>query len=96
MVRLRMDRRLQGRLDPSDVLQEAYLDFARRLGDYCRQRPAPFYLWLRSLTGQKLIDLHRRHLGTQMRAMPGRKFRSIAAPCRRPLRSRLLRSSSAG
>src|SRR4051812_40531327 len=25
MVRLRLDRRLQGRVDPSDVLQEAYI-----------------------------------------------------------------------
>ena len=31
MVALRLDRRLQGRLDPSDVIQEAYLDAARRL-----------------------------------------------------------------
>ena len=32
MVKLRMDRRLQGRIDPSDVLQDAYLDIARRTG----------------------------------------------------------------
>jgi RNA polymerase sigma-70 factor (ECF subfamily) len=67
MVRLRLDRRLQGRLDPSDVLQEAYLDFSRRLPDYARNPAMPFYLWLRFLTGQRLIDLHRQHLGTQMR-----------------------------
>jgi RNA polymerase sigma-70 factor, ECF subfamily len=67
MVRLRMDRRLQGRLDPSDVLQEAYLDFARRLPDYARDPAMPFYLWLRFLTGQRMIDLHRQHLGAQMR-----------------------------
>jgi RNA polymerase sigma-70 factor (ECF subfamily) len=67
MVRLRLDRRLQGRLDPSDVLQEAYLDFSRRLPDYARDPAMPFYLWLRFLTGQRLIDLHRQHLGTQMR-----------------------------
>src|SRR5580700_9324533 len=67
MVRLRLDRRLQGRLDPSDVLQEAYLDFARRLPDYAREPDMPFYLWLRNLTGQRLIDLHRQHLGAQMR-----------------------------
>ncbi len=67
MVRLRLDRRLQGRLDPSDVLQEAYLDFARRLPDYAREPTMPLYLWLRFLTGQRLIDLHRQHLGTQMR-----------------------------
>jgi RNA polymerase sigma-70 factor (ECF subfamily) len=67
MVRLRLDRRLYGRLDPSDVLQEAYLDFARRFPDYAREPALPFYLWLRSLTGQKLIDLHRHHLGAKMR-----------------------------
>jgi len=67
MVRLRLDRRLQGRLDPSDVVQEAYLDFARRLPDYAREPTMPFYLWLRFLTGQRLIDLHRQHLGAQMR-----------------------------
>jgi RNA polymerase sigma-70 factor, ECF subfamily len=67
MVRLRLDRRLQGRLDPSDVLQEAYLDFSRRLPEYAREPTMPFYLWLRFLTGQKLIDLHRQHLGTKMR-----------------------------
>jgi RNA polymerase sigma-70 factor (ECF subfamily) len=67
MVRLRLDRRLQGRLDPSDVLQEAYLDFARRLPEYAGNPAMPFYLWLRFLTGQRLIDLHRQHLGAQMR-----------------------------
>ncbi len=67
MVRLRLDRRLQGRLDPSDVLQEAYLDFARRLPEYSREPAMPFYLWLRLLTGQRLVDLHRMHLGAKMR-----------------------------
>jgi RNA polymerase sigma-70 factor (ECF subfamily) len=67
MVRLRLDRRLYGRLDPSDVLQEAYLDFARRFPEYARDPALPFYLWLRALTGQKLIDLHRQHLGAKMR-----------------------------
>jgi RNA polymerase sigma-70 factor (ECF subfamily) len=67
MVRLRLDRRLQGRLDPSDVLQEAYLDLARRFPEYSRQPSVPFFLWLRGLTGQKLTDLHRQHLGAKMR-----------------------------
>lgn len=67
MVRLRLDRRLQGRLDPSDVLQEAYLDFARRLPEYATDPALPFFLWLRGLTGQRLIDLHRQHLGAKMR-----------------------------
>jgi RNA polymerase sigma-70 factor (ECF subfamily) len=67
MVRLRLDRRLQGRLDPSDVVQEAYLDYARRFPEYARNPAIPFYLWLRYLTGQRLIDLHRQHLGAKMR-----------------------------
>jgi RNA polymerase sigma-70 factor (ECF subfamily) len=67
MVRLRLDRRLQGRFDPSDVVQEAYLDFARRLPEYAANPTMPFYLWLRFLTGQRLVDLHRQHLGAKMR-----------------------------
>jgi RNA polymerase sigma-70 factor (ECF subfamily) len=67
MVRLRLDRRLQGRLDPEDVLQEAYLDFARRLPEYIANPSGPFFLWLRALVGQRLIDLHRQHLGAKMR-----------------------------
>jgi RNA polymerase sigma-70 factor, ECF subfamily len=67
MVRLRLDRRLYGRLDPSDVLQEAFLDVARRFPQYAAAPAVPFYLWLRGLTGQRLIDLHRQHLGAHMR-----------------------------
>ena len=67
MVRLRLDRRVAGRLDPSDVLQEAYLDVARRFPEYTAAPEVPFYVWLRALTGQRLIDLHRQHLGAKMR-----------------------------
>src|ERR1700746_1886456 len=67
MVHLRLSRRLQGRVDDSDVLQEAYLDVARRLSEYVQQPALPFYLWLRHLTGLKLTEIHRRHLGTQLR-----------------------------
>jgi RNA polymerase sigma-70 factor, ECF subfamily len=67
MVALRLDRRLQGRIDPSDVLQEAYLEASARLPEYLRRPTMPFFLWLRFLTGQKLLELHRRHLGAQMR-----------------------------
>jgi RNA polymerase sigma-70 factor (ECF subfamily) len=67
MVKLRMDRRLQGRLDPSDVLQEAYVDVARRAGEYQADPQMPVFLWLRWITGEKLMALHRKHLGAQMR-----------------------------
>jgi RNA polymerase sigma-70 factor (ECF subfamily) len=67
MVRLRLNRRLQGRVDDSDILQEAFLEAARRLPAYLAKRPLPFFLWLRHLTGEKLIDAHRRHLGAKQR-----------------------------
>src|SRR5215813_8062537 len=67
MVRLRLDRRMAGRIDTSDVLQDAYLDVARRFPDYAAAPAVPFYLWLRALTGQRLVDLHPRHLGAEMR-----------------------------
>jgi RNA polymerase sigma-70 factor (ECF subfamily) len=67
MVHLRLSRRLLGRVDDSDVLQEAFLDASRRLQDYAPDPQLPFFLWLRHLTGLKLTEIHRRHLGTQLR-----------------------------
>jgi RNA polymerase sigma-70 factor (ECF subfamily) len=67
MVRLRMDRRLQGRVDPADVVQEAYLTARGKFVQYSANPRLPFFLWLRLEVGQKLIDLHRHHLGTKMR-----------------------------
>jgi RNA polymerase sigma-70 factor (ECF subfamily) len=68
MVRLRLDRRLQGRVDPSDVLQEAFMDAAQQLPMYAaKQDDMSFFLWLRLVTGQRMMRLHREHLGTAMR-----------------------------
>jgi len=67
MVKLRLDRRLQGRVDASDVLQEAYLDLAQRLPEYGREPKFPLYLWMRLVTGQRLAQVHRKHLGAAMR-----------------------------
>jgi RNA polymerase sigma-70 factor (ECF subfamily) len=91
MVRLRLDRRLQGRVDPSDVVQEAYLDLTEQFPSYLERREAmPFFLWLRLLTGQRLMRIHRQHLGVQARdagrevslhrgAMPQATSESLAA-----------------
>ena len=90
MVQIRMDRRLQGRVDPSDVLQEAFLDMSKRLPEYAREESYPFFLWLRMLTGQRLMHVHRFHLQTAMRdagrevslyrkAMPEANSMSLAA-----------------
>ncbi len=67
MVGLRMDRRLQGRVDPADVVQEAYLALRGKFPQYGAGPRLPFYLWLRLEVGQKLVDVHRLHLGAKMR-----------------------------
>jgi RNA polymerase sigma-70 factor (ECF subfamily) len=67
MVALRLDRRLQGRVDASDIIQEAMLEASTRLAEYRRAPAMPFFLWLRFLTGQRLLEQHRRHLGAQGR-----------------------------
>lgn len=67
MVSLRLDRRLRGRLDPSDVVQEACLEATARLQEYLAKPDVSFFLWLRYLTGQRVSILHRQHLGVQMR-----------------------------
>jgi RNA polymerase sigma-70 factor (ECF subfamily) len=67
MLELRLDRRLQARLDPSDVIQDAYLEVAQRLEAYLKEPNLPLFLWLRLVVGEQLINLHRHHLGAQMR-----------------------------
>ena len=67
MIRLRIDRRIQGRLDSSDVLQEAYIDVFRNLKDYVNAPSTSFFIWLRNVVGLKLAEVHRRHLGTHKR-----------------------------
>jgi RNA polymerase sigma-70 factor (ECF subfamily) len=67
MVDMRLDRRLQARVDPSDVIQEAYVDVITRLEEYLREPCIPLFLWLRLIVGERLLKVHRHHLGTQMR-----------------------------
>jgi RNA polymerase sigma-70 factor (ECF subfamily) len=67
MVEMRLDRRLQARIDASDVIQEAYVEVVSRLEEYLRDPRLPLFLWLRLVVGERLLKLHRHHLGTQMR-----------------------------
>src|SRR5436305_5469637 len=69
MVAVRLDARLRARLDPSDVVQEALLEAARRLPDYLRERPVSFYPWLRRLAWEHLVKLHQKHLATRKRSV---------------------------
>src|ERR1700751_1087867 len=68
MVELRMDPRLQGRVDADDVLQDAFLDIVARLDSYLQRPDLPAFLWLRLIVGERLAICQRRHLGAKMRA----------------------------
>jgi RNA polymerase sigma-70 factor, ECF subfamily len=68
MVAFRMDPRLRGRVDAADVVQDAFAEAAAHRGDYFRVSPTvPLFLWLRGVVGNKLLEVHRHHLGTRMR-----------------------------
>ena len=79
IVKFRMDTRIRGRLDPADVLQEAFIEATQRFEDYSESQDMPFFLWLRFITIQKLLQLHRRHLGTKGRDA-GRDISIFASP----------------
>src|SRR4051794_38369752 len=67
MVAFRLDSRLQGRVDASDVVQDAYLEAAALREHYFHNAALPLFLWLRGIVGNKLLEIHRHHLGTRMR-----------------------------
>jgi RNA polymerase sigma-70 factor (ECF subfamily) len=69
MVAVRLDPRLAARVDPSDVVQEALAEAAANLDRYLRERPLPFYPWLRRLAQRCLIDMHRRHVQARRRTV---------------------------
>jgi RNA polymerase sigma-70 factor (ECF subfamily) len=69
MIALRLDPRLAPRLDASDIVQEVLADAGRKLSEYLRERPLPFYPWLHRLAAERLAQAHRRHLKAQARAV---------------------------
>ena len=89
MVTVRLDRRLAARVDPSDIVQEALADAARGLDDYLRDRPVPFYPWLRRFAWERLVEVNRRHVLARRRSvareerlemhLPDQSARALAA-----------------
>jgi len=67
MVMLRLDARLVGKIDVDDILQDVFVETNRRIRDFLDQPTVPFFIWLRQLTSQILIDVHRRYVGAQKR-----------------------------
>ena len=95
MVALRLDQRLRGRIDPSDVIQEAFIEATERRPECVRQADVmPPFLWLRLLTLQRLHLVHRRQLGTKSR-FAGARYRFMAARFPRRVRRHWRRCFSA-
>jgi RNA polymerase sigma-70 factor (ECF subfamily) len=69
MVAVRLDPRISARVDPSDVVQEALAVAAELLPEYLQEQPIPFYPWLRRLAWERLVKLHRQHIGTKKRSV---------------------------
>jgi RNA polymerase sigma-70 factor (ECF subfamily) len=67
MVNFRLHPRLQGRIDPDDVLQDAWLMAVNRISYFLRDASHSSFIWFRMIVNQTLIDLHRHHLGAEKR-----------------------------
>ncbi len=61
MVGMRLDNRLQQRVDVSDVVQDVLVEANRRLNDYLANPVMAFHLWIRQIAKDRIIDAHRRH-----------------------------------
>ena len=85
-IAVRLNRRLAARLDPSDLVQDVLIKAHQQLAGYLRDRPLPFYAWLRHIATQRLIDAHRKHFLAQRRsvlreeapALPGESVAELA------------------
>jgi RNA polymerase sigma-70 factor (ECF subfamily) len=61
MVQMRLDHKIQRRVDVSDVVQDVLVEANRRLSDYLRNPVMSFHLWVRQIAKDRIIDAHRRH-----------------------------------
>ncbi|MCP4193478.1 MAG: sigma-70 family RNA polymerase sigma factor [Planctomycetaceae bacterium] len=69
MVAMRLDRRIQQRVDASDIVQEVMIEANRRLNRYLDDPVMPFHLWLRQMAKDRIIDAHRRHRASGKRSV---------------------------
>ncbi|MEM8680185.1 MAG: sigma-70 family RNA polymerase sigma factor [Planctomycetota bacterium] len=69
MIAMRLDKKIQQRVDASDIVQDVLVDANRRLKDYLTNPSMPFHLWLRHMARDRIIDAHRRHRGSAKRSV---------------------------
>jgi RNA polymerase sigma-70 factor, ECF subfamily len=76
LARMQIGRQLQGKVDASDVVQEAFLDAHRYFTGFRGTTEPQFVHWLREILAGTLGNVIRRYLGTQARDV--RMERTIA------------------
>ncbi len=67
MIELRLDASLRRRIDPTDVVQESWLEVVRRFPTWSADPSVPFHVWLRLTTAQSLALMQRKHFAAHMR-----------------------------
>ena len=79
LVAGRLEGRLAARVDPSDIVQEGAGQHGQKLPEYVRDRPMPFYPWLRRLALDRLAKLRRFHLGMSKRSVTRERPQRLAS-----------------
>ncbi|MDA8744673.1 sigma-70 family RNA polymerase sigma factor [Rubripirellula amarantea] len=69
LVEMRLDRKVQRRVDVSDVVQDVMLEANNRLTKYLDDPAMAFHLWLRQIAWDRIIDTYRRHRVSAKRNM---------------------------
>jgi RNA polymerase sigma-70 factor (ECF subfamily) len=67
LARLQVGRRLRGKADPSDLVQETFLAAQRHFPEFRGKTEGELVDWLRQILASKLVDLARRYVGTRRR-----------------------------
>jgi RNA polymerase sigma-70 factor (ECF subfamily) len=67
LAEVEIGRRLQGKVDASDVIQEVFLDAHRYFPQFRGEMEAQFIRWLREILAGTIANLVRRYLGTKAR-----------------------------
>jgi RNA polymerase sigma-70 factor (ECF subfamily) len=67
MIALRLDQRLAGRVDPTDILQDSFIDIIKKLPQYNQERQVPLFIWMRTIVQERIVATHRLHLNTEKR-----------------------------
>ncbi len=69
LVEMRLDRKVQQRVDVSDVVQDVLVEASGRLDKYLSDPAMAFHLWLRQIAWDRIIDTYRRHRVSAKRSM---------------------------